>query len=100
MHHNIKKRIYQDNDRYQARLEEVDGVLYVHVEVYQMTKSTLSLLRKEFDILKKKVKEAGYSHLFTYTSNSRFYKLFPGCRPVGDYDWQGQHYEVMTWDLK
>lgn len=96
----VKRRVYQENEQYQARLEEVDGVLYVHVVVHQMSKSTLSLLRKEFDVLKQKVRQAGYSHLFTYSTNSRFYKLFKGCERVGDFEWQGQDYEVMTWELK
>lgn len=96
----VKRRVYQENEQYQARLEEVGGVLYVHVVVHHMTKSTLSLLRKEFDILKQKVRQAGYSHLFTYSTNPRFYKLFKGCEKVGDFKWQDEDYEVMTWELK
>jgi len=96
----VKRKVYQDNDLYQARLEEVDGVLYVHVEVYQMAKSTVAILRKEFEILKAKVRDAGYSHLFTYTTNPRFYKFFKGSSVVGNYVWQGQDYEVLTWELK
>lgn len=96
----VKKKVYQDNDMYQARLEEVNNVVFVHITVKEMKKKTVDTLIDEFAILKEKIRNAGYNYLHTYSATPKFYKLFKGFEEVGDMDWEGKEYKVLRWELK
>lgn len=96
----VKRRVYQDNDRYTARLEETDGLLFVHVVIKQMNKQTISTIRDEFEKLKKKLKQAGYEVVNTYSATPKFYKMFPGYNTLGHMEVEGEKYEVLQWVLK
>lgn len=96
----VKRKVYQDNELYQARLEEVNDVIFVHIEIKQMKKKTVDKLIDEFAILKEKIKNAGYNYLHTYSATPKFYKLFKEYEEVGDMDWEDQNYKVLRWELK
>jgi hypothetical protein len=96
----VKKKVYQDNDMYQARLEEVNNVVFVHITVKEMKKKTIDTLIDEFAILKEKIRNAGYNYLHTYSATPKFYKLFKDYEEVGDMDWEGKEYKVLRWELK
>lgn len=85
---------------YKVRLEENEGVLFVHVELKSLSKKVVSSLSAEFAKLKKKLKQAGYDHVFSYSATPKFYKLFKGYEDIGFFDLEDTEYRVLKWELK
>lgn len=96
----VKRKVYKDNEMFQARLEEVGDVLFIHIQVKQMRKKTIDTLLDEFPTFKEKIKTAGYKFLHTYSATPKFYQMFKGYEEVGDMDWEGKSYKVLRWELK
>lgn len=95
----VKRRVYKDNEMFQARLEDVDGVIFLHIEVKQMKKKTIDALLDEFPDFKSKIKSAGYKFLYTYSRTPKFYEIFKGYEVMGDMEWEGENYKVLRWEL-
>lgn len=89
-----------DTPDYKVRLEENGPILFVHVELKKLNKSVVGSLRREFNTLKKKIKSAGYDHIFSYSATPKFYKLFKGYEDIGPMVWDDTEYRVLKWDLK
>ena len=94
----MKTPVYQDET---CKLEgEFEGdVMYLHLEVFRWTPSSLKHMRKVFDMLKDFSREAGYSKLATITPNPKFVKLFGG-ECVHKETYNGTECEVIRWVLK
>lgn len=100
--HNIKRRVYRDNDDYTVRLEECDGVLFIHIVLKKASVSIIKHLKQEFELFKKKIrdtKSVKFDHIFSYSKEPKFYRMFKGCEYVGEMTWEGEKYEVLKWDL-
>jgi len=100
MAHKVKRRVYRDNDDYKVRLEEVDDVLYIHIEMKNMTTRVIKHLQSEFEIFKKKIASAGYEYIFSYSATPKFYSLFKGYDDIGEMEWEDKKYRVLRWALK
>ena len=96
----VKRKIYKENDLYQARLEEYNGTLFIHVEMKQMNTKAIRELLDQFDGFKNNIKKAGYKALHTYSATPKFYQMFKGYEEVGDMSWEGVDYKVLRWELK
>jgi len=96
---NVKRRVYQDNDEYTANLEEQDGILFVHVNLKTFDKGTISTLRVEFDKLKRKLYQAGYEWVYSYSATPKLYRMFKGVEEIGTMTFEGKQYEVLRWKL-
>lgn len=107
MSNNIKRKVYMENDRFLVRLEEVkkndQKVLFVHVQLKnELVPSTIKELRHEFEILKNKVKKAGYSKIHSYSATPKFYSMFKGYEDIGpmEHESLNEEYRVLRWELK
>lgn len=97
---NVKRKVYKETDLYQARLEDVDGILFIHITIKQMKKQTMQELLDQFDGFKNGIKKAGYKFLHTYSSTPKFYQMFKGYEEMGDMVWEDKEYKVLRWELK
>jgi len=105
MSNNTKRKVYMETDKYKVRLEEFKQndrkTLFVHVETKDtITTAMIKELRREFEILKDKVKKAGYSTINSYSATPKFYCLFKGYKDLGPIDVEGEEYRVLQWELK
>lgn len=105
MSNNIKRKTYMENERYKVRLEECkqhdQKILFVHVELKaELVPSTIKELRYEFQILKNKIKGAGYSKIHSYSATPKFYSMFKGYEDIGPMIWEDIEYRVLKWELK
>ena len=98
--HNVKRKTYMDTADYKVRLEENEGIIFVHVELKTFSKKVVSSLRKEFTKLKKKIKSAGYENIYSYSATPKFYQMFVGYEDVGPMVWDDTEYRVLKWELK
>lgn len=80
---------------YVIRLEDEQGHLFIHLDVYKWSKAIVHELRDEFDKIKKKAHENGYNYISTYTHNPKFVRMFGGIKTM-----TFKEYEVFSWELK
>lgn len=98
--HKVKRRVYRDTPEFTARLEEAQGILFLHMELkIKPTTKFIRHLRKEFDSFKKKIRSAGYDYIYSYSATPSFYKLFPGYEDLGPMEWEDGQYRVLRWAL-
>jgi hypothetical protein len=90
-----KIRIYLDAPEYVIRLEDEQGRLFVHLDVFKWDKTIKRELEEEFVNLKEKATKAGYSFIHTYTRNPKFCKVMGGSKTMDFRD-----YEVWSWGLE
>lgn len=66
--------IYED-DNFSIHIEQVEGLLFAHCDVFEASKSVLKLIREKFFIMLDAIVEAGHDLLFIQTPNERFVKF-------------------------
>lgn len=96
----VKKKTLRETDKYIARIEEVHGNLFIHIEVKGVI--DLSLIRElqgEWKLFKEKIKKAGYPALYSYSATPKFYQFFKGYEDMGPMDWDEGQYRVLKWEL-
>jgi len=88
-------RTYYEDDDIRVWMEEINGLLFVHVGIFNMSKAVLKKIREKWGEVVISLYFDGYEELFTYTKDSRIVKM------IGDPHKVGQHegYEVWKWDL-
>lgn len=103
MYNEVKRKIIHEDEDNIVRIEEVEmndqKIIFVHVEVKNMTVKGIRFLRNNFDEFKKNVKEAGYDHLHTYSKTPKFYNMFKGFEDIGPMRWNKETYRVLRWEL-
>lgn len=95
----IKRRVYRDTDDYVVRLEENEQVLFIHVEMKNITLPIIRNLQSEWDVFKEKIRSAGYDNIYSYSATPKFYRMFKGCEEIGDMIWEDKEYKVLKWEL-
>lgn len=94
----LRKVFYRD-ETFSLEYEEMGEEALIHMYVYSFTHNTVKKWYYETERLKDHLVANGFVTAFTVTPNPRFVKLFNGKHQSGiTYD--GQKYEVVTWDLK
>ncbi len=93
------KQVYYKDDDCKVMLEEVEGHLFVHVALNSFSKKILLKLLKVWAEIKAKCYWSGYEAIYTYTKDNRITKFFPGAKMTGKYNYMGERYEVLQWDL-
>lgn len=90
------------NSKFKITLEELDGVLFVHCDVFEYKKSAIRELIDTFKLLGKAAADSGYEEVAAYTLNKRFARLMNntfelvGTVPTKN----GEVFEVLVWELK
>lgn len=91
-----KKRttIFKD-DNYRISVEEIDGCLFVHCELYKFSKAVLKDVKTTWAELLIHLYFMGYEEVFTYTKDMRLPNLVGGGQVIGSWD----DWRVVKWDL-
>mgnify|MGYP001553592429 CR=1 FL=1 len=95
-----KRRTYYENEDYNLSLEEKDGLLFVHLIFFNVSKNIIKDISSKWNEIKEKCYWLGYEYIYTYTTDPRVPKLFDGWEPVTEVNYYGTKYEVIRWELK
>lgn len=89
-----RETYYQDND-IKVYLEEIDNNVFIHVGIYNMSKSILRKIKEKWGEIVLKMYYLGYEEVFAYTKDNRIINLIGGAEKIG----KEKDYEVYKWDL-
>ena len=91
---------YEDKDVC-CHFEDFQGFRFFHVEVKNFSRSKIAKWKEEFEKIKEKCLEDGYSSLYSYTRNKKFSKLLSkDFREIGVFMLDNKIFEVLRWELK
>ena len=92
----IKSVVYLENDLMKCTLQEIEGFLYVHVDVFSWKPSDIKMLRVYWQYLKLDAWHSGYDQIFAYNQYEKFSKLMdPTYEKLGD-----EKLTVLMWTLE
>lgn len=86
---------YRNRPNYLLSYEEIEGCLFVHVEIRKFNKSTLKKIKEDWSELLIELYFQGYEEVFTYTQDMRIVDLVGGGEVVGE---KGI-WKIVKWDL-
>lgn len=85
---------------YQITAQTTEGLIFLHCDVYNISKSVLQDIRDVFEILCAEAALQGHYSMFTVTPNERFVKALGKPYEVIDKVIKDEEeYEVVAWDL-
>ncbi len=93
------KNLYYSNDDFTITLEEFDSEVFAHIQFNKITRPILLDAFKVWAEIKAKMYWAGYERVFAYTADKRMKRLFPGWTKEAHFNWDGNDYEVLEWEL-
>lgn len=73
----VKRRymVFEDSDIVKVELEELDGMVFIHVQLRDWNKAIAEYLMALWEELKIHLWVDGYDQLFTYNANMKFTRL-------------------------
>lgn len=87
-----------DDELYTAKLEYVDGWVFMHCDVHKNLPSTVRRIRKQIKDVKEEMGVLGYTlPLLSVTRNSHFAKLLKG-KYLGEVFENNERLEVWSWE--
>ena len=89
--------IYDDGD-FNVKVEEQDGIMFLHCDVENFNKTVLKNMRTVFEEIKVAAAYFGWEEIFSYTPNPKFAKILGG-ESINSFEVCGKTYEVMKWEL-
>lgn len=93
------KMVWLENDDFKAEVQQFEGQVYLHCEVYNFSKSVLEKIREEFYKVAELTYQRGLTHMFSYTSNLKFTNLIAPCEVIGEVSERGTTLKVIAWEL-
>lgn len=94
-----QRRTYFENEDFDLSLEEKDGHLFVHLVFFNVTKKAVNRVKAVWEEVRAKCYWLGYEQINTYTKDLRVVKLFDNYELLGEFDLDGEKYEVARWVL-
>lgn len=92
----FERRTYYEDDDIKVYLENIDNQVFIHVGIYNMSKSILKKIKEKWGEVIIRIWAAGYDEAYCYTKDNRIINLIGGADKIGDH----QGYEVYRWALK
>lgn len=92
----FERKTYYEDDDIRVYLENINEHVFIHVGIFNMSKSILDKIKEKWGEVVVKMYFLGYEELFTYTKDRRIINLIGGAEKVG----QERDYEVYKWDLR
>lgn len=92
----LNRRTYQETDDYRIWLEDINDQLFIHVAIYNPSKSVIQQIKEGWAELMIDCYFDGYEDVFTYTKDSRIIKMIGGATKIGEH----KGYEVWKWELR
>tara|TARA_R100000687_G_C6447263_1_gene163436 strand:+ start:2034 stop:2336 length:303 start_codon:yes stop_codon:yes gene_type:complete len=91
--------IYKDVD-FEVVKEEVPEACFFHCYVTNFNKTVLKRMREVWESIKREAYAEGWPQIHSYTPNPKFAMLLPGAKKVNEFEAEGQHFEVIRWELE
>lgn len=85
-------------DSFEFSLQEVDGRVFVHLDVWRYNKSVLLEMAEAFEDLKDSCAMEGIKELYAFSANHKFCRMGGG-ELVQIKDWKGEDYGVYRWEV-
>ena len=95
-----KKGVWYEDENFRIDVEEIMFKPYIHVEVYNFSKSILKKIKEIFMEVYAGAYFEGYDGLYAYTPNFKFLKFFEGYEVIDEVNYRGRDYKVVKWALK
>ena len=92
----LNRRTYYETDDYRIWMEDINDQLFIHVAIYNSTKTVVTEIKEKWAELMIDAYFNGYEDVFTYTQDNRIIKMIGGATNIGQYN----DYEVWKWELK
>lgn len=96
-----KHWVYKETNDYCVRIQEADGWILVHLDVYNWSPSMLKHLRQLFDKGLKEFADKGHELVFSSTLSEqtvKFCKLVKPVYEIREIDYYGTKYWVVAWE--
>jgi hypothetical protein len=93
---NFERKTYYEDDDIRVYLENIDNNVFIHVGIFNMSKSILRKIKEKWGEVVIKMYFLGYEELFAYSKDKRIINMIGGAELIG----QGGEYEVYKWDLR
>lgn len=95
----VIQNIYEDED-FSVKVECVDCIPFVHIDVENYNKSIRKRILLQFEELRKALFAHGWDRAYSYTRNKKFRKIVPNGEVINTFNYDGETYEVVKWELK
>mgnify|MGYP003134508966 CR=1 FL=1 len=95
----VVQHIYDDDD-FSVKVECVDGVPFVHIDVERYSKTVRKNILAQFEELREALYAHGWERAYSYTRNEKFRKLVPKGEVIDTFEYDDETYEVVKWELK
>lgn len=89
-----------DTEHYEMKEEVLNGVLFYHIYVFDLTPSVYKKMKTKWEEVKHKAREQGWDAIHSYTQNHSFVRKFGGVQIAKVTGLTGEEYGVYRWDLK
>lgn len=86
------------NINYHLSYEMRDDNMFLHFDVFNYNKSVRKEMVKDWELVKANLAASGVKHVFTYSGNKHFIKLFGG-KVISVIVYRDTVAEVNAWDL-
>lgn len=94
------EKVYYEDDNFIIRLEEIEGVLMVHVTFNLFSKDIYQKVLSVWDEIQSRAYWQGYENIYTYTQEPRMLHLFKDGEQIGTCNYKGKEFMVLKWELK
>ena len=89
-----------DTEHYEMIEEVLNGMLFYHIYVFDMTPSIYKHMKKEWENVKQRALNEGWDAIHSYTQNHSFVRKFGGEQIAKIIGLTGEEYGVYRWELK
>lgn len=95
----FKSKVYYEDEDFMLKVEELDGHLFMHVDVTNWTPSSYKRGVEKFEEVIKRAYWGGYEAVYTYIKNPKFAKMFGSPEWLQTLNHNDEQYELMRWKL-
>lgn len=92
----FNRQTYYEDEDIKVYLEEIDDNIFIHVGIFNISKSILQRIKEKWGEVVIKMYVLGYEELFAYTKDRRIINMIGGAVKIG----QEKDYEVYKWELQ
>lgn len=95
-----KTATYYADDDFEMKVELYEGTPLVHLQLHKVSKTIIDKVMRVWAEIKALAYMDGYEAIYTYTQDSRMFRIFGATKVPGSFNYKGAVYEVGKWDLK
>lgn len=92
----FQRKTYVETNDFKVYLEEIQGQVFIHVHIYNFSKSILKEIKKYWAEIVYRMYLLGYENLYAYTKDHRIINMIGGAKQI---DKTKDNYEVWKWEF-